>query len=69
MIKRKELVDLKLYQHAETEKAYKVSVMGESEDGAWLPKSQVERGPREADGRYEFTMPVWLAEDKELSEA
>lgn len=54
---RSDLVDLELILLCETPRAYLV----EGDFGkAWLPKSQVER-----DG-YVFTMPRWLAEEKEL---
>jgi hypothetical protein len=55
---KSELFDIAAQIIAETEKAWKLY------DGrieAWVPKSQVENN-----GDGTFTMPVWLAKDKEF---
>ena len=54
----RELVDLEGVVRGETDKAIRLVVDGKS---AWLPKSQVEDN-----GDGTFTMPEWLAIDKEL---
>lgn len=57
MVKR-ELIDVFCEIKGETPKAYKIT------DGVktvWVPKSQVEH-----DGNGVFTMPEWLAKEKEL---
>lgn len=54
----RELVDLEGVVRGETENAIRLVVDGKS---AWLPKSQVEDN-----GDGTFTMPEWLAIDKEL---
>jgi hypothetical protein len=61
----KELVDLTLHLHAETEKAIRVSDDSDDRNAKWLPKSQceVEKHPVHA-RTVEVTMPVWLAEEK-----
>jgi hypothetical protein len=53
-----DIVDIDLDVITETEKAYRVS---NSERRFWLPKSQVEY-----DGARTFSMPEWLAHEKEL---
>lgn len=55
---KSELVDLSLTLKHETEKAY---LVWDGDREAWLPKSMVE-----FDGETTFTIPVWLAKDKEL---
>lgn len=55
---KKELIDIAATIVAETEKAWRL------DDGtrkAWVPKSQVEKND---DGT--FTMPEWLAKEKEF---
>lgn len=70
MSKRGELYDVQLVVHRETEKAVLVSEAGDPDDAVWLPKSQVEM--YEEVGRHkfwpihQFSMPQWLAEEKEL---
>lgn len=67
---RNELVDLALYVHHETDAAYRVSDDGKDANAVWLPKSQIELVPdgQPKPGAYTavVTMPVWLAQDKEL---
>lgn len=53
-----ELVDLNGVLRGETDAAFRVVIDGKS---VWLPKSQVENN---GDGTW--TMPRWLAEEKEL---
>lgn len=66
---RSDLVDLTLFLHVETDKAWRVSDNGSDTKAVWLPKSQVEmeplpgsKGGREA----VFTIPEWLAIEKGL---
>lgn len=54
----RELVDLNGVVRGETDEAIRLVVDGKT---AWLPKSQVEDN-----GDGSFTMPEWLAKDKEL---
>jgi hypothetical protein len=53
-----QLVDVTAQIRHETDKAY---LLFDGTREAWVPKSQVENNE---DGT--FTMPVWLAEDKEF---
>jgi hypothetical protein len=62
----KELIDLTLQLHHETVKAFLVSDDGDENHAVWIPKSQCEQGTAKGNGAYEFTMPEWLAMDKEL---
>lgn len=52
------LVDLELQLKMETDKAYLVN---DGDKDVWLPKSQVEHSENKV-----FTMPEWLAIEKEL---
>lgn len=63
----RELTDLTLHLHAETEKAIRVSDTGHDRDAVWLPLSQVEvsKHPHYAE-TVEVTCPVWLAKEKGL---
>lgn len=61
----KELVDLSMILHAETEKAVLVSETGDKDDAIWLPKSQCEIEFLNGN-MVEITLPSWLAKDKEL---
>lgn len=54
------LVDLACVLKRETDKAFLLKSIDTGKEG-WVPKSQVENNN---DGT--FTMPEWLAEDKEL---
>jgi hypothetical protein len=62
----KELIDLTLQLHHETAKAFLVSDDWDEANAVWIPKSQCEQGPAKGKGTYEFTMPEWLAMEKEL---
>ena len=55
---RKELIEIAAKIRAETDKAY---LLHDGTKQAWVPKSQVEKND---DGT--FTMPEWLAKDKEF---
>lgn len=66
MRRQKELADITLQQHHETERAYLVSDSGERDKAVWIPKSQCERGDKIGPNLYEFTMPQSLAEEKGL---
>lgn len=55
---RRELVDIDAKVKAETEKAW---LLDDGKRTVWVPKSQVENN-----GDGTFTLPVWLARDKEL---
>ena len=61
----KQLVDLTMQLHAETEKAIRVSDDGEDENALWLAKSlvEIERKPKSI---VIVTMPEWLAIEKRL---
>lgn len=65
---RKELHDVSLAFHRETEKAIQVSESGKQADAFWLPKSQIEW---EIDKTNELscnvTLPAWLASEKKLA--
>lgn len=63
---RKELYDASFEFLRETEKAICVTEGDDVE--IWLPKSQIEY-ERKADGSVEVTMPLWLAQEKEISGA
>lgn len=56
----RELVDVILQRHAETEKAFLFSDDGEEDNAKWCPKSQIEVLDK---GRntFEVTLPTWLA--------
>lgn len=55
---RRELIDIAAKSTMETERAYFIT---DGVKSAWVPKSQVEKN---ADGT--FTMPEWLAMEKEF---
>lgn len=61
---KKELHDLNLQFHRETEKAILVS--DDDENQVWLPKSQIEFEFR-GDGSVDVTMPIWLASEKKFA--
>lgn len=64
----RELADLTLTFHHETDAAVLVSDDGDRDNAVWLPKSQIEMdndNPREGDS-VEVTLPYWLAKEKEL---
>jgi hypothetical protein len=63
------LVDVRLVQHHQTQKAWLVSQTGDDDDADWLPMSQAERYDTTAEPEggltsYEFAMPEWLARKK-----
>ena len=62
----REVIDVTLRMHHETEKAFLVSDDGDKDKAVWIPKSQCERGDAKGAGIYEFTLPEWLALDKGL---
>jgi len=69
---KKELIDIDVFIHSRTEKAWLVSL----DDGkdkldpnckkVWLAKSLVEHPKGNAFGPATITLPTWLAEEKEL---
>jgi hypothetical protein len=61
---KKQLCDLELHLHAETNKAILVSNYGVAENAVWVPKSQCEFEIK--NNLVEVTMPEWLAIDKGL---
>ena len=61
----KELVDITVRKHAETDKAVLVSDDDDEDHAKWIPKSQCEIEPiRGKPGYVIMTPPSWLAEDK-----
>ena len=61
-----DLIDVRVFVHAETVKAVLVSEDGDHENSVWLPKSQVEI-ENDLHGRTAtITLPEWLAMDKGL---
>ena len=56
-----ELVDVTAELVAETARAWRLDAGIGEQAPAWVPKSQVERN-----GRTEWTMPRWLAEERGL---
>ena len=50
------------------EGAVLVSLSGEERGAVWLPKSKIKCGEMSEDGRYEITMPMWLANKKGISQ-
>lgn len=64
----RDLTDLTLTFHAETDAAVLVSDDGDREKAIWLPKSQIELdddNPSEGDS-VEVTLPFWLAKKEGL---
>lgn len=61
-------VNLTLMVHISTDGAWKVSPDNKFHDSAvWLPKSQCDDGGLAEVGKWcDFSVPVWLAEKKEL---
>lgn len=66
MSSSKELIDIVVQLHHETERAVLVSDTGIRDDAVWLPKSQIEYVPGPKPGTIEVTLPEWLAVDKDL---
>ena len=62
---RTNLHDLRLFFHAETENAIRVSHDGDDTTAIWLPKSQVEYQMR-TPSTVIVTAPEWLVIDKGL---
>lgn len=62
----KELIDIVVQLHHETERAVLVSDTGVRDDAVWLPKSQIEYVAGPKPGTIEVTCPEWLAIDKGL---
>ena len=56
-VRKSDLVDVSAELKRETDKAF---LINDGDKEVWLPKSQVERD------RNTFTMPEWLAQEKEL---
>jgi len=63
---KRELVDLTMRLHHQTDKAVLVSLDGEREHAVWLPKSAVELDFAAQPGLCIVTLPEQLAIDKEL---
>ena len=63
---KRELIDVLVRLHHETERAVLVSDTGNRNDAVWLPLSQIEfiSGPKP--GTIEITLPEWLALSKGL---
>ncbi len=61
----KELVDLTVTLHHETEKAFLVSDSGDRDKAIWVPKSQCEVEVLKGNTVI-LTMPEWLAIEREL---
>lgn len=66
----KQLYDVELVVHRETNAAWQVSETGDVEETIWIPKSQAEIYEKVGDHKWwpihKFTMPEWLAKEKEL---
>lgn len=60
------LVDMKLFEHARTDRALLVSEKGDKREAVWLPLSQIEINSTGAAGIHDITLPEWLALDKGL---
>lgn len=60
---KKEVTDITVFLHHETEKAYLVS--DDEVKKIWLPKSQCEMNPN-VNGTFTLTGPIWLLKEKEL---
>jgi hypothetical protein len=65
MSRNRELVDLEMHKHFNTEKAILVSLDGDRDKAVWLPFSQIEVMPKHG-SIVEITLPVGLAEEKGL---
>lgn len=59
------LTDITVKIHYMTEKAMLVSLDGNKAKAVWLPLSQIEYEEK-GKGVLIVTLPIWLAEDKEL---
>lgn len=63
-----DVCELRLYVHHETGSAWLVSEDDDEDAAVWLPRSQCSRGEQldRAGRQYEFSVPEWLALQKEL---
>jgi hypothetical protein len=63
-------LELELWVHFETDKAFLVSEDNENDNGVWLPKSQIDwvedAQQRRKGYRTTFYVPMWLCEKKGL---
>ena len=66
MASKSNLVDLEVYRHHYTEKAYLVSLTGSRDEAVWIPKSQCELAASSKAGVWELTLAEDLALDKGL---
>lgn len=70
MMGKSDLYDCALVVHRETDKAWFVSESGDLSSAVWIPKSQAEMYEKIGDHKFwpvhQFSMPQWLAEEKEL---
>jgi hypothetical protein len=61
-------MELELWVHFETDKAFLVSEDNENDNGVWLPKSQIDwvedAQQRRKGYRTTFYVPMWLCEKK-----
>ena len=63
----KELEDIEMTKHAETDKAILLSDNGEESDAIWLAKSQIEIEKKSgATNIWIVTMPQWMAKKEGL---
>lgn len=64
-----DLIDVHVQLHAETERAFLVSLDGDKARAVWVPKSQCEISdpPHPSPGEKLLTLPEWLAFDKGLT--
>lgn len=61
-----ELVQLHMYRHMQTAKAFLLSMDGDEDDAKWYPKSQLDTVESDEKGYLVVTMPEWLAKKNEL---
>ena len=62
---RSDLHDIDVYLHVMTNKAYRVSLNGDTGKSVWVPKSQCELEQLTATS-FRLTAPQWLLEEKGL---
>jgi len=60
----RDMIDIDVDLHHETDRAILVSESGDKEDAVWLPKSQIEIVSES--GYLSITLPEWLALEKGL---
>jgi hypothetical protein len=63
--KSKEIADLDMHWHHETEAAILVSENGDESKAVWLPKSQT-KYTKDKSGGVKVSLPTWLAEKHNL---